>query len=128
MNSRMRSLLLALVCLVSFTPGAVLANWQCPTFDGDALMETLMVCVQDPDGLCGSTCVGALVSGALSVADEIPIPCEGGISGVLENVFKRCTEENGGTFDPCDGAVEQQLQDNAQSVRCVEGGYLSDYL
>jgi hypothetical protein len=87
-----------------------------------------MTCLDDPDGLCGSQCVDALVKGALAVKDDIAVPCEGGVDGVVENVLKKCTEEAGQPFDPCDGAFAEQLRANAASVRCIGGGTLESTL
>jgi hypothetical protein len=125
MNAR-TALTTVFVFLFALLGGA--RAWECPTFDEEKVMQVLQVCLADADGLCGDACVPALVNGALAVKDEIEIPCTGGIDGVLENVLKRCTEENGGTFDPCDGKVEDALRRYASETRCVEGGTLADFL
>lgn len=123
-----KNLLALLACAFLARSAAAATEWQCPAFDEDALVATLSVCVDDPDGLCGETCVAALISGALAIKDDVMIPCAGGIDGVIENVLKRCTAELGGTFDPCDGRVERALRENAANAKCLEGGTLADYL
>ena len=125
MNSR-NALATVFVFVLALLGGA--RAWECPVFDEEKVMDILMVCLEDADGLCGDACVPALINGALAVKDEIEIPCTGGIDGVLENVLKRCTEENGGTFDPCDGKVEDALRRYASETQCIEGGTLADFL
>lgn len=127
MKSRSKFLAL-LACAFLSRAAAAETAWKCPAFDENAMVETLMVCVDDPDGLCGETCVAALIRGALALKDDVVIPCAGGIDGVIENVLKRCTAELGGTFNPCDGRVERALRENAANAKCLEGGTLADYL
>ena len=120
-----RGIKLAFIAIASLVASA--AAWECPTLNEDAVMRLVTVCVEDPGGLCGDTCIAALTKAATQLAD-VKIPCEGGVDGVLENVLKRCTEDVGGTFDPCDGKTRQSLVDNAAKVECVEGGTLADTL
>ena len=127
MKSRTNYLAL-LACAFLARSAAAATAWKCPAFDENAMIATLDICVDDPGGLCGEKCVSALIRGALALKDDVVIPCEGGIAGVIENVLKRCTAELGGTFNPCDGRVERALRENAANARCLEGGTLADYL
>ena len=67
-----------------------------------------MQCLEDPDGLCGDMCVGAITKSSAdpSVAN-LKVPCTGGIDGFMENVLKKCTEEFGAPFDPCGGKTKK---------------------
>ena len=122
------SLLSLGVLALSFSCVGSATAWECPTFDEERVMDILQICIEDKDGLCGTKCIEALVNGALAVKDETEIPCEGGVEGVMENVLKRCTEENGGTFDPCDGNTERIVIENAANFNCIGGGTLADQL
>jgi len=119
----------ALTTLLCFQSAFTVAHaWECPKFDEDKIVAILQVCVADDAGLCGEQCIEALVAGSLEIKDTLKVPCDGGIDGVMENVLKRCTEENGAQFDPCDGKVKSVLRSNAENVQCLEGGTLADYL
>jgi len=122
----LKSIVIAAVLAVALA-SSYAAAWDCPKIDSDAVMKLVTVCVEDPNGLCGDTCIAALTKGATQMQD-LKVPCEGGVDGVLENVLKRCTEEVGGTFDPCDGKTRQSLVDNASKVKCIGGGTLADTL
>ena len=87
-----------------------------------------MQCLEDPDGLCGDMCVGAITKSSAdpSVAN-LKVPCTGGIDGFMENVLKKCTEEFGAPFDPCGGKTKKALMAVAKQINCEEGGVLADY-
>ena len=123
-----RTIALAFFAATTAAVAVAAQDFVCPEFSDAKAMRVLMTCLDDPDGLCGSQCVDALVKGALAVKDDIAVPCEGGIDGVVENVLKKCTEEAGQPFDPCDGAFAEQLRANAASVRCIGGGTLESTL
>ena len=61
-------------------------------------------------------CAGALTAGSANPeVANLKVPCKGGVDGVIENVFKKCSDDMGAPFDP------------SPRIKCKEGGVLSDY-
>lgn len=119
---------LAVAALSSFLLLALASAWECPTVDEETQLSVAQTCVADPDGLCGESCFTAIRDAALARKDDVAVPCDGGIEGVLD-LLRGCMKSQASLeLDDCDGATTARLRAFADQIRCEGGGVLADTL
>lgn len=107
---------------------ALASAWECPTVDEDTQLSVARTCVADPDGLCGESCFAAIRDAALARKDDVAVPCDGGLEGVLDLLRGCMKSEAGLEFDDCGGETTARVRAYADQIRCEGGGTLADTL